>query len=105
MKDEMKVEPRRLPEILELAAKVERMVDVRDSPAVTIAADDAYEIGDLARDHVRAMAAEIEQLRAGLEEALDEWDSTMRHERSKASARARADVARLRLLLPASPSP
>jgi hypothetical protein len=51
---------------------------------------------------VPAMAADLAQVRAGLTEALDELESTYRHERSRASVSAMAQVTRLRALLPAT---
>jgi hypothetical protein len=59
-----------LPAILARANAATRIVDVQDSPAVTIAADDAYAIGDVTGTDVPTMAAELAKLRAGLALAL-----------------------------------
>ena len=56
--------------ILARASSASRTVDVQDSPAVTIAADDAYSIGDVTRTDVPAMVDEIAALRGGLSLAL-----------------------------------
>ena len=55
---------------------------------------------DVVVDDVPALVAENMRLRAGLNEAIEELELIYRHERSKASASAMAQVARLRALLP-----
>ena len=52
-----------LPEILSRAKRGARLVDVQDSEAVTIHVDDAYEIGNLLRDDVSALVAELIETR------------------------------------------
>lgn len=91
-----------LPAILARAAAAARVVDVQGSSGVTIHADDVYKIGDVTQGDVPALVAEIEALRAGLDEAIGLFgDASQYKGEFLASKHGDAeDIARLRVLLP-----